>query len=349
MGEVINLTNTSGDIWSGEISNTLLPNPGVYRLLVSAYSPNNPGWWLYDYVNVLVSVPVYQDRITFASDRYVNWDIFLVNPDGTGLEQLTTEDSNDEYPDFCPFERKIIFVSDRDAHPGIPPNNVINELYIYDIDSGGTSKISVVCKALYPDWSPSGIIPSSSYGLFITSYLECLPSEAEKYMGYIDIDTSEVEYLPIGYYTQLRTNPEFSPDGSKVMFAEYALGEWKVHEYDFPTGDNEVTLTDFGMEFDCTYSPDGSMIAYASTRKDNADIYIMNLASHVETRVTDDIESDTHPAFSPDGQRIAFVSYRDNGLHSDIYITNLTGDYFFNITNNPTSDDVSPSWSNNIF
>jgi len=349
MGEVINLSSTTGDTWSGEIVNTLLPNPGVCRLLVSAYSPNNPGWWLYDYVDVVVSVPVYQDRITFTSDRNGNWDIFLVNPDGTGLEQLTIEDSNDEAPDFSPTERKIIFVSDRDAHQGAPPNNVLNELYVYDIDSGGTAKKSVVCQALYPDWSPPDMIPGSSYALFITSYLECLPSDAEKYIGYIDLDTAEVDYLPTGYLTQYRTDPEFSPDGSKVIFTEFALGNSKVHEYDFPSGDNEVTLTDFGMEFDCTYSPDGSMVAYASTRKNNTDIFTMNLDSHVETRVTDSIETDKQPAFSPDGQRIAFVSYRDSGVYADIYVTNLTGDYFFNITNTPTSDDLSPSWSNNIF
>ena len=349
MGEVIGLTNTSGDIWSGQIVNALLPNPGNYSLLVSAYSPNNPGWWLYDHVTVVVSVPVYQDRIAFASDRNGNWDIFLMNPDGTGLEQLTVEDSNDEYPDFNQADRRIIFVSDRDASPEPPPNHVLNELYIYDIDSGMTSKISHLCQALYPDWSPPGVAPGTGYSLFITSFLNCLPSEAEKYLGYIDIDTGIITYLPIDFYTQYRSNPRFSPDGTRVMFSESALGVTLIHEYDFPSGDNQIMLTDFGQEYDCTYSPDGSLIAYASTRAGNTDIYTLNLATHEETRLTDSAASDEQPTFSPDGQRIAFTSYRDDGVWAEIFITNPTGDYFFNVTNEHGSQDVMPSWSMNIF
>ncbi len=348
MGEVVDMTNTAGDTWSCTVTNSLLPDPGIYRCLVSAYSPNKPGWWLYDYVDIIVSEPIYQDRITFASNRTGNWDIFMMNPDGTGVEQLTTDESQDDYPDFNRTSRKIAFRSDRDAHPGSPPNEVLSEIYVYDIDTTGVTKISSACETLYPDWSPSTGPIDQGYIVFVTSYLECLPSGETKTLAYVDALSGDIEYLPTGFFTQYRTDPEFSPDGAKVIWAEFAMGKAVIQQMDFPSGDNVTDLTDYGQEFQCTFNPDGTMIAYSSTRNDNTDIYIMEISSGIETRITYDIAPDEYPTFSPDGQRIAFATYRD-GDHSEIYITNLTGEYFFNLTDNPDSDDYGPCWSGEIF
>lgn len=57
------------------------------------------------------------DKIVFSGRRGTN-QIFLVNPDGSGLTQLTS-DGNNEDPSFSPDGRYITFSSDRDGTKGI--------------------------------------------------------------------------------------------------------------------------------------------------------------------------------------------------------------------------------------
>ncbi|HXK12722.1 MAG TPA: hypothetical protein VMT70_24010 [Vicinamibacteria bacterium] len=56
-------------------------------------------------------------RIIFASNhpdpRGRNFDLFLVNDDGTGLERITTEPTFDGFPMFSPDGRRLVFASNR--------------------------------------------------------------------------------------------------------------------------------------------------------------------------------------------------------------------------------------------
>ena len=63
------------------------------------------------------------DRILFASNRNDprgrNFDIFAVNADGSGLEQITFNPTFDGFPMFSPDGRKLVFCSNRhNARPG---------------------------------------------------------------------------------------------------------------------------------------------------------------------------------------------------------------------------------------
>jgi len=53
------------------------------------------------------------NQIVFSSDRSGNWDIWIVNPDGTGLRQLTTSPQNDGTPTWSVDGKWIFFRSDR--------------------------------------------------------------------------------------------------------------------------------------------------------------------------------------------------------------------------------------------
>ena len=58
-------------------------------------------------------------RIVFASNhtqpRGRNFDLWLVNADGTGLERVTTSEEFDGFPMFSPDGRLLVFASNRNA------------------------------------------------------------------------------------------------------------------------------------------------------------------------------------------------------------------------------------------
>jgi Tol biopolymer transport system component len=58
-------------------------------------------------------------QIVFASNmknpRGGNFDLYLINVDGTGLEQITFSDTFDGFPMFSPDGTKLIFASNRNS------------------------------------------------------------------------------------------------------------------------------------------------------------------------------------------------------------------------------------------
>ena len=85
------------------------------------------------------------DKIVFSGRRGPN-QIFIVNPDGTGLTQLTSQGNNED-PSFSPDGRYITFSSDRDGAKGV---------YIMRANGEYQKRISPRSLSAYgPRWSPN--------------------------------------------------------------------------------------------------------------------------------------------------------------------------------------------------
>jgi beta propeller repeat protein len=86
---------------------------------------------------------VYGSRIAFMSDREGNWQIYLVNLDGSGLLQLTDSPARDALPTWSPDGSKIAFVSDEGG---------VWAVWAVDDDGSNRRKLFDIGGSLGPDW-----------------------------------------------------------------------------------------------------------------------------------------------------------------------------------------------------
>ena len=116
---------------------------------------NNPGndCGCYEPAFIFAAPSVSPDgkRIAFTSDvaETDNFDVYVINRDGTGLRRLTTEPGIDAEPDWSPAGHTIAFNSDRDGDA---------ELYLMRPDGGGVAQVTrnEEVQDIHPDWSPDG-------------------------------------------------------------------------------------------------------------------------------------------------------------------------------------------------
>jgi TolB protein len=141
------------------------------------------------------------------------------------------------------------------------------------------------------------------------------------------------------YYDE---EPEWSPDGSKIVFARESVHTYADIYVINVDGTGEMPLTAAGdYETAPEWSPDGSKITYHATYESISETYIFVMSAYGsgQTRLTF-TGYDRHPAWSPDGTKIAFQ--RSNG-NDDIYVMNADGTEATRLT---TSDgnDREPDW-----
>ncbi|HET9454849.1 MAG TPA: Ig-like domain-containing protein, partial [Gemmatimonadaceae bacterium] len=108
----------------------------------------------------------------------------------------------------------------------------------------------------------------------------------------------------------VETEPQWSPDGSKILFRGVASGRSDLYTINVDgTGTTKLTgglATAFSSLIHPAWSPDGSRIAFIGVQGSNHKVWTMNVDGSGLTQVTTDAGYDEFPAFSPDGQTIAF-------------------------------------------
>ena len=142
------------------------------------------------------------------------------------------------------------------------------------------------------------------------------------------------------------TSPDFSPDGSMMLFVSdrAGTGDLDLFVLEPATGAVLPLTDDPDRDSSPEYSPDGSQIVFRGRRAGNSDIYVMDADGTNVVRLTQDPAFEGDPAWTPDGERIVFISDRTGNF--DVYVMNADGSGLANLTEHPADDeypDVDPT------
>jgi Tol biopolymer transport system component len=136
--------------------------------------------------------------------------------------------------------------------------------------------------------------------------------------------------------------PSFSPDGSRLVFAQYSLedGAFKIW-VTAADGSKPVQIgkTDYPHPF--AWSPDGTRVAFDSgTAQSGFSIVVLQADGSGSQTLSLDASPDAPPAWSPDGTRLAFTTTND----ADLAVAKADGSGRMLLVQDATRD-VAPSWS----
>jgi Tol biopolymer transport system component len=139
--------------------------------------------------------------------------------------------------------------------------------------------------------------------------------------------------------------PDFSPDGSKIVFGGAPSGSTNVDVWAIDGEGGDLTrLTDApGIDRFPVWSPDGTKIVFQSSRTGIAQVWMMDPDGGDQTQLTlDPVPKDQLPDWSPDGSRIAFVE-QTHPVGGDIWVMNADGGDAHAITSG--ADKLGAAWS----
>jgi Tol biopolymer transport system component len=259
-------------------------------------------------------------KIVFDSPVNGKWQVFIVNPDGSGLRQLTNIADGIGDPAISPDGTLIVFVGDGGKR-------------IYVMNADGTHINSVYetnTEAGWPSWSPD-----SKKIVFAAQV------KGRKNLFLMNSDGTGLSQLTDVSVDDLA--PSFSPDGNYVVFSSNRSGKWEIYKLTL-TSREIVRLTDLGDPTGQgwpSWSPDGLSIAFESRGNANSrDIFTMYADGTQIQNITDNPKYEGAPVWSPDGKKIAFASDRDGSL--DIYLVQNDGTQIQRLTRIWA---WGPSWS----
>jgi len=281
--------------------------------------------------------------IAFSSAIDGIYDIYVIHANGSEVINLTDDPAEDWVPAWSPDGQWITYHSKRDGNWDL---YVISAECVWSGDGCAPEPIRLTddpADDAEPAWSPDGhyIAFRSNRDDNGEIYLLQMPDAGE------DIVIDELELTRLTDDPAWDSDPDWSPDGSQIVFESTRDGNWEIYRMpfsgkNFPEEDdypNVVRLTDdAGNNWAPAWSPDGRRIAFTTDRDGNNEIYVMDADGSQLVNLTNNPADDRMPTWSPDSQNIAFISNRDDNY--EIYIMDEDGKNLVNVTRSPYDEYV---------
>jgi Tol biopolymer transport system component len=279
-------------------------------------------------------MPSSQPRITFHTNRDGNYEIYVMDADGSNLANLTNHLSRDQSPAWSPDGTRIAFHSDREGS---------SDLYIMFADGTDVTRLTYD-----PDtvsgaaWSPDGT--QLAYTAKGGSQIHVMNADG----------TGETQVTDL---LGFNGTPAWSPtvDPTIAFYYEDKHYSSAVHSIR-PDGTKLVRLTSGGSYHDIhpSWSPQGDQIVFGSERVGHlkSEIFVTDVRRSNDDdwpeviQLTDTGGNAWSPDWSPilpDGSTFIAFSRRD-GDNGDIYVMAPDGSDLVQLTDDPADDD-GPDWA----
>ena len=260
-------------------------------------------------------------KIAFHSLQTGNFEVLVMNADGSGQTNLTNNAAADSAPAWSSDGTQIAFTSNRDA------GNF--DIYKMNADGSGQTRLTTDgSEDAFPAWSPDGTR---------IAFRSVRDGNQEIYVMFANGSLQ----TRLTFNTASDAFPNWSPDGTQIAFSSERDGNSEIYVMNANgSGQTRLTFDAAGDAFP-DWSPDGTQIAFHSDREVDREIFVMNADGTGQTNLTNNAVFDSSAAWSPDGTQIAFYSDRDGD--AEIFVMNADGSGQTQLTNN-LSADVHPAW-----
>ena len=260
-------------------------------------------------------------RLAVIGNRTKNKELYLCDPDGQGLVQLTKDGKISLAPKWGPDGNTIVYTSYLKGYP---------DVYSIDLSTGSRSRL-----AGYPGLNTGADISPNGREVALILSKDGNP---ELY----------VKKLRDGQLTRLtntpraaEASPSWSPDGNRIVFVSDQSGTPQLYVIS-RDGGRPVRMTSRGSE---NVAPDwgaNGWIAYTTRVGGRYQVCVMDPNTGAAKQVTADNADYEDPCWAPDGRHLACG--RSRQYRSAIYLLDTLGDPPIALLETQ-GDWYSPAWS----
>jgi len=228
------------------------------KQITNGFSDGTPSW----------SADESQVAFLRYTDAVNDWDIYIMNADGSDIRRLTEGPERDSGPTWSPDGKRIAFQRSIWAQ-----NDLKNsDIYVIDVDGSNVKKLTdKPLRFEEPNWSPDG-------RKIAFEERDFHPENRAPQVWVMNADGSNQKMI-----NNWGDQPAWSPDGKSIAFSSRRdWPSWDIYVMD-ADGANVRRLTAPGPlhSSEATWSPDGRKIAFACWEgdgwsPDKRDIYVMN-------------------------------------------------------------------------
>ena len=223
--------------------------------------------------------PAHPRLIAFQSSRDGNFEIYVMDMDGTGQRRITNSPSNDISPSLSPDDTTILFASDRSGNWEI--YSVRTRGGEPGVLTGGQGANSAPC------WAMGG------RKVLFVSTRDAINGE----LYLMNPDGSGVERLTRD--SLVKDTPVMANDGHTALMTVTEHGRRAIASVALPGGEVRILTSLEHNSMDPALSPDGATVAFASNQEGRFRIFTMTPDGQNIRRVSTIADDNVQPWWPP--------------------------------------------------
>ncbi|MEK6647097.1 MAG: hypothetical protein AABY84_10540 [Candidatus Firestonebacteria bacterium] len=284
-------------------------------------------------------------KIAFMSDRDGDWEIYLMDADGSGVTQLTFNSFADVDPSFSSDGKRIIFSSNREG--GKP-----EDFEVYTMNYDGSNQIRITTNS-FQDRGPRFSYDGSKIVFYRIDSKN--GNNAKIWAMYSDGSGERVLTADENFSDKF---PCFSPDGVDIIFQRtnttkilqntvkqdqgiayiYTMKSDGSFQYSlFSEQTQSKNMDSFEKPY---FGANGEKIVFKykniGESNSNSEIFIADIEGKNQIVLTQNKVEEDEPVLSKNNKKIAYASNHDGNW--EIYVMNVNGSKQIRLTNDSAND-----------